>query len=82
MAAHITASQKKDACSARDEFLTLEALKLTSEAMRHKHGSPEAAVLAAVLKPDVVLRGVHSALSLRIAKVRCPVPGRSAAISR
>ena len=67
---HIVASNKKDACSARDEFLVLEALKLMSESMRHKHGSPEAAVLAAELKPDVVLRGVNGALSLRIAKVR------------
>ena len=67
---HIAAARKKDACSARDEFLVLEALKLTSEAMRHKHGSAEAAVLAAELKPDVVLAGVCSALSLRIAKVR------------
>jgi hypothetical protein len=69
---HIVASNKKDACSARDEFLVLEALKLMSESMRHKHGSPEAAVLAAQLKPDVVLRGVNGALSLRIAKVRLP----------
>ena len=70
--AHITASNKKDACSARDEFLVLEALKLMSESMRHKHGSAEAVTLAAELKPDAVLRGVSGALSLRIAKVRSP----------
>ena len=68
---HIVASCKKDVCSARDEFLVLEALKLASEAMRHKHGSSEATALAAALKADVVLLGVSSALSLRIAKVRC-----------
>ena len=69
---HIATSNKKNTCSARDEFLVLEALKLISESMRHKHGSPEAALLAAELKPDVVLRGVNGALSLRIAKVRFP----------
>ena len=67
---HIVAANKKDACSARDEFLVLEALKLMSESMRHKHGSPEAAVLAAELKPDVILLGVNGALSLRISKAR------------
>ena len=67
---HIVAASNKDACSARDEFLVLEALKLMSESLRQKHGSPEAAVLAAELKPNVILRGVSGALSLRIAKVR------------
>ena len=67
---HIVSAHKKDACSARDEFLVLEALKLTSEALRHKLGSPEAAVMAAELQPDVVLRGVNGALCLRFAKVR------------
>jgi hypothetical protein len=68
--AHILAAHEKDARNARDEFLTVQALKLTAEALRHKPGTASAAAAATTLQPGLVLRGATSALSMRFAKAR------------
>jgi hypothetical protein len=68
--ARIITAHEKDARNARDEFFTLQALKLTAEALRHKSGSAAAVAVASTLQPALVLRGATSALSMRISKAR------------
>jgi hypothetical protein len=70
MMPHIIAAQQKDARTARDEFLTVEALKLTAEALRHKAGSAAATAAVPSLQPALVLQGAAAALSMRCSKVR------------
>ncbi len=67
---HLVAAQEQAALNARAEFLAVEAVKLMAVALRHKPSSPAATACASSLKPAAVIRGLTSAVSLRVGKVR------------
>lgn len=67
----IVAAHGKDARTARDEFATVQALKLIAEALHRKTGSAAASATAATVQPASVLHGATLALGASYAKVRC-----------